>query len=342
MPITRVNFNNVQQLFKPDRVAQVIRDTETHGTQVLDRFYPPETRQPWDQVLVPVEEIQSITRAVPLVIRGAEGIAIGGDQQTFNYIEPQAVKTKAALAATEYNNARQVSMETVQEWANRKTARTVETHRKTAEALAAESLTGTVQYPIYDTQGNKIGDFTVNYGSLQSFTVSADWTADATKLSTIHQDLSDMRRILERAGYAGNRITVGTAVFGALIDKVQAIGNDTRLTARVTDEGGIRLGQYLIEEFAGQYFDPDGDTYRDSIGANELLMDDRNAPWTHLWVRLDNFKMLNEFGSAVRQSPLGIVTEVSQDGSVINMYAESKPFAIPPVRAMLRTDVTVI
>jgi len=342
MPLQQIDITQIQQLFKPDNVARVIRDTETHGTQTLDRYYPPETRRSWDQILVPIEEITDVTRATGLSIRGGSGVGIGGESQQYDYIEPQPVKPTDGMNAAEYENARQVGAEGVQDLADRKIARILETHRKTAESMAATSLTGTLTWPIFDDQGNVIDTFDVNYGSLQGYTVSSDWTSDTTTLATIYEDLKEMRRVLERAGYGGDRVSVGSNVFGSILDKVNGQSNDTRMTARLTDGGAIQLGEFTIRDMAGQYYDPDADTYQDVLGGNEVLMDDSSAPWTHLWVRLDNFKMNQQFGrSAMQGMPIGVVAEVSEDGDRINLYSQSKPLAIPPVNAMLRTDATV-
>jgi len=341
MPLQQIDLTQIQQLFKPENVARVIRDTETHGTQTLDRYYPPETRRSWDQILVPIEEITDVTRATGLSIRGGSGVGIGGESQQYDYIEPQPLKPTDGMSAVEYENAAQVGAESVQDLADRKIARILETHRKTAEGMAATSLTGTLTWPIFDNAGNVIDTFDVNYGSLQSYTVSADWTASATTLATVYDDLKEMRRVLERAGYAGNRVSIGSNAFGSILDKVNGLSNDTRMTARLRDDGGIQLGEFTLVDMAGQYYDPDADTYQDVLGGNELLMDDQNAPWTHLWVRLDNFKMNQQFGrDSMQGMPIGVVAEVSEDGEQIQLFSQSKPLAIPPVNAMLRTDVT--
>jgi hypothetical protein len=342
MPLQQIDLTQIQQLFKPENVARVIRDTETHGTQTLDRYYPPSTRETWDQILVPVEEITDITRAAGLSIRGGSSHGIGGESQNYDYIEPQPVKLTDGLNATEFENARQVSMQSVQDLADRKVARLLETHRKTAEGMAATTIQdGTLTWPIFDDQGNVIDTFDVNFGSLQSYTVTADWTASSTTLSTIYQDLKEMKRVLERAGYGGNRVSVGTNAFASILEKVEGQSNESRLPARVDDEGRILLAEFTIMEMSGEYYDPQAGAYQSVLGTNQLLMDDESAPWTHLWVRLDNFKMNRQFGAdAMRGMPLGVVAELSGDGDQIQLYSQSKPLPIPPVNAMLKTDVS--
>jgi len=344
MPIRQVNLNSIAQLFRPENVAQVIVETDARGTPVLDEFYPPETRSRWDQVLVPVEQITSVTSAVPMVMRGAPGMPISGESSSIDYIEPQAVKTYDSLGAVGYNNAREVSQEAVQDWADRQIQRHLETHRKTANSLAADTLDGQVSFPIYNEQGQKVDDFVIDFGASQikTYTVSADWTAAATTLATIHGDLREMERVMNRDGKQVTDVLVGSAVFDAILDKVNSLSQDTRMTARLTEEGNIRLGSYTLRDFAAEYQDPETGSFSTAIGKNQVLMYDGNADWTHLWVRLDNFKMLNAFGAnALRQSPMGVVAELSKSGDAIDVFANSKPFPIPPVRSILSTDATV-
>ena len=40
-----INLTGVQELFRPQRIAQVINATEAYGTPVMDLFYPESRRQ---------------------------------------------------------------------------------------------------------------------------------------------------------------------------------------------------------------------------------------------------------------------------------------------------------
>ena len=336
-----VNLTGVQELFRPSRIAQVILNTEAYGTPVMDLFYPESRRQAWPMVLVPRQKITAITRAVPIVLRGAPGITISHASGTFEYIEPHPVSTYDAVSAAEFNNAALVGMMGVEAWADDRTREHLQAHRLTTEALAAQSLSGTITYPIADQTGRVVDTYTVQFGAPGAFAVSADWTAAGTTLRQIYQDLVAMRLKLERAGWNGAAVLCGTTIMSAILDKIEAIPNDQRTVARQEDDGAVRFAEFVLRRFTGQYFHPGGPGganpapgYASAIGADEVLMYDPSAPWTFLRVRLDNFKLPASPG------PLGIISEVSKDGKTIELFAESKPFPIPVPEATIRTDAT--
>lgn len=336
-----INLTGVAELFRPDRIAQVINATEAYGTPVMDRFYPENRRQYWGDVLVPRNKITDIVRAVPVVLRAAPGISLGGGSGTFEYLVPQPIKTRDAITAAEYNNAALAGMESLQQWANSRTARHLQTHRLTTEALAAQSLTGTITFPIANEAGVVVDTYTVGYGTNGTYTVTVDFTASATKISDIHKNLVAMRRQLTRAGYGASlQVLVGENIYAALLDKVIAVSNDTRIPARLQEDGGIRIGQFVLYPFDAEYYHPGGlggspaAGYTKVIGNDELMMYDAGAPWTFLRVKLDNFKLPAD------PAPLGVIPSVSEDGSSLSLYAESKPFPIPVPEAVIRTDAT--
>ena len=345
MPQTRVNLTDVRTYFRPERVAQRIVDRESYGTPATDTFYPERTRSNWDDVVVPVEEITRRTRAVPLVLRGAPGVTVSGDGGGLSLIKPQPIKTIDGMTAAEYNNRRMFGRESVDQLTGRITDRHTDTHRKTREALCAQSLTGRIDFPIAGKTGQIIDVFSVKFGDTRAFVVAADWTAEATTLGQIHKDLSNARTERSRAGYGTTDVYVGRDLFGALLDKVSAIGNDTRFSARVRDDGAIQIGSFVVMEMAEQYdhpglpdFGQPGGAvvagYKDVIGPTEVLMTDASQEWSLLNVRLDNFLL------PPNPAPLGVIVDMARDGGQIDLYFESKPFPIPVAPAITRFDAT--
>ena len=336
-----IQLTGVQELFRPEHIAQVITVTDSYGTPVMDRFYPESRRQAWPMVLVPRSKITRITRAIPLVLRGAPGIAVTRESGSFEYIEPQPVSTFDAVTAAEFNNAALIGMPALETWARDRTVDMLQTHRFTTEALAAQSLSGTITYPVADMSGNIVEFYTVTFGAPGTFSVTSDWTAGGTTLRQIYEDLVEMRLQLERKGWNGTEVLVGSNIMAAILDKLEAIPNDQRTNARQEPSGSIRMGEFLLTRFTGQYYHSGGPGgagpapgYVDAVGADEVLMYDPSAPWTFLRVKNDNFHLPEDPG------PLGVIASITEDGKAINLYGESKPFPIPVPEAMIRTDAT--
>ena len=319
----------------------MINTTERYGTPVMDLFYPESRRQAWPMVLVPRQKITSITRAVPIVLRGAPGITLSHASGTFEYIEPHPVSTYDAVSAAEFNNAALAGAMAVQSWADERTRQHLQAHRLTTEALAAQSLTGTITYPIADQTGRVVDTYTVQFGTPGTFTVTKDWTDAGTTIQDIYKDLTAMRLQLERAGWNGTAVLCGVNIMAALLDKIEAIPNDQRTLARQQDDGAVRIAEFTLKSFTGQYYHPGGvggtnpaPGYVEVIGVDEILMYAPPAPWTFLRVKLDNFRLPENPG------PLGVITAVSKDGKTIEVFAESKPFPIPVPESTIRTDAT--
>lgn len=338
--IPGVNLNGIAELFRPERIAQVIETTDDRGTPILDRFYPESRRRRWDQVLVPVETITQITKAVPLVLRGAPGVSITGPSAAYKWIEPQPIKTYDALSAVEFNNAALAGLQSMQQWADEKTRRHIAAHRLTTEALAAQSLSGTIAFPIASATGTIVDTMTVNFGTVGSYQVAADWTDAATTIYQVYLDLVEARRTRRQVGFNPNTVVAGKNILAALYAKIQAIANDTRVVARQEDDGGLRIGEFVVYGLDAEYYHPGGpggtptEGWTQVVGDDEVMMVDTGAPFTLLRVKLDNFKMPADPG------PLGIITEVSKDGGVIELFAESKPFPVPVPQAIVRFDAT--
>lgn len=341
----RINITEVRQLWSPQRVAQVITNRESYGTPVTDTYYPEARRQAWDDVTVPLSLITERTRAVPLVLRGAPGVTVPGDSGSISLIQPQPIKTVDGFTAADYNNRRLYGRATVEQFADRLTVRHTDIHRKTREALAAQSLTGRIDFPISGANGQVVDVFSLSFGAVHAWAPSVNWTAAGTTIGQIHRDLSDLRTERTRRGYRTDRIKIGRALFAALLDKVGAYANDGRVPARIAEDGSIQIGGFRLTEMAEQYdhpgladFGQPGGAvpagFKDVIGENELIADDTAAGWTMLSVRLDNFKM------APNPGPLGTVVEMSPDGGQLDLYFESKPFPIPPAPAISRGDAT--
>lgn len=351
MPVRQVNINQVNRLFAPTQLARVATEERRVETPTMDRFFPERSRRNWDQPLVPVRLIQRITKAVPLVLRGAPGVALPNASRADKWIEPQPVSTYDAVGAVEFNNARMADTlsgggtVSQQSWADEQTRWHLDTHRLTADALCAQALTGTISYPIADASGNIVAMFEVTFGAVKPFTVTADWTAGATTIGQIKKDLDRNYREMGRDNRMGGRVTVGEEVSASILDKVEALPNDSRTTARQQDDGTIRIGRHVITEHTAEYFHPgslDGsieEGYKAVIGPTEVLMDDAGADVRLLAVVLDNFKLT---GNGLGNIRFGILNEISESGKAINQYAESKPFPIPAVDSMRRGDATAV
>jgi hypothetical protein len=345
MPHLRLNISSAQELFRPQRVAQRIVDSESYGTPVTDIYFPEATRSYWDEVTVPVEEFKTRTKPVAVVLRGAPGVSVPGDSGQFAIYKPQPVKTVDGITAEEYNDRRLVSRDSLQSIADRLMDRHINIHRKTREALCLEAITtGAVNFPIAGAQGQIIGIYHFVYGTLDTaWEPSANWLSDAVGLDVVVSDLSALRRHRARRGKATDRIDVGPAVFAALAKKVMGLNNETRVAASVSGPGTLNIAGYTIYEQAEEVEHPGAPDLGQPGGAvaagfKKIVEDDgimatgNNDGRRLLNVKKDNFKIGDS------EVPVGFVLAEAKDGSAIDVFAESKPFPIVDPSAITRAS----
>ena len=348
MPVRQVNLNQVNRLFAPREIARVATEERRVETPTMDRFFPQSRRRDWNQPLIPLRLITRITKAVPLVLRGAPGVSLPNASRADKWIEPQDVSTFDAIGAVEFNNARMADLlagggtESQQSWADEQSRHHLDTHRLTADALCAQSLTGQVSYPIADKTGRIVEMFVVTFGTVQPFVANYDWTAGATTIGDIKLDLDQNYRLQQRRNRMSSRVSVGSVAMAAVYDKLEVLPNDNRTNARQLDNGDVRIGRYTLTEHNVEYYHPGTPDdsieagYKQVVGPTEVLLDDPNADAALFAVVLDNFKLT---GSGQANIRFGVLNEMSEDGRSINQYAFSKPFPVPPVESMRRGEV---
>lgn len=348
MPVRQVNLNQVNRLFAPREIARVATEERRVETPTMDRFFPQSRRRNWDQPLIPLRLITRITKAVPLVARGAPGVSLPNASRADKWIEPQDVSTYDAIGAVEFNNARMADLlggggtASQQAWADEQSRFHLDTHRLTADALCAQALTGTVNYPIADKTGRIVEMFVVTFGTVEPFVANYDWTHADTTIGQVKLDLDQNYRLQQRRNRMSSRVSVGSTAMAALYDKVEKLANDNRTGARALDNGDVRIGRYTLSEHNVEYYHPGNvddsipEGYKQVIGPAEVLMDDPNADVVLFAVVLDNFKLTGTGQGNIR---FGVLNEMSEDGRSINQYAFSKPFPVPAVESMRRGSV---
>ena len=343
MPTPTINVRNLQHLFRPDAIAAVIVQRQQTGYRALQRWFPAPVRRPWPSVSVPVEEIVAVTKSAPVVRRGSGGVSLTPFSGAINTYTPQPVKLHDVFTAVDFNNLQLFMPVDRQSYADQKTARMWDTVLKTADGMAAQAATtGKIDWPLYSDVGGIIGtaelDFDPN-ARKPTFTVTADWTHNNTKLETIINDLTAMQALIMRNGYSQMEVALGTAVFSAVLGKVAALSNDSRIEGKVERQDGqqvILLAGFRLSLENGQYWKPaaGGGQWTDIVSPDDVVMYATDAPWSFLWVKLDSFALGNQ------AMPLGITVKESDDGSDLNIYGQSKPVPIPAVTATIKTDAT--
>jgi len=312
----------------PKVIAEVVKELPPIKTKVLDEVYTRKVNHPFPQI--GIQEISEVTGTVPVVRRGAPGISVNEQiSSSINYIEPQPIKVTDAVTAKDANDLKSMGSQGYKAFLSQKLEKLRRRVKLTTEALACQSLTGKIQYPIRLENGQE-DTYEVDFGSPLSYVPEKNW--QEADLKTIFQQLIEIETILQMQGIAQNvTFWAGKSAFMTLVAKVQDLTSNT--VPKPSVEGNkINLWGYTIEMVNQNYRLPDG-TLKPIVPDNSLLAFDKGAGFTLYYLAIDNFK------AGLQAVPMFISSYQTQDGSSFVIQAESKPLPVPIVKAICWAEV---
>ncbi len=303
-------------------IAEVVKTLPPLKTKVVDEVYTRRVNHPFPQI--GIKEVQDVTGAVPVVRRGAPGVPITGGDSSITYIESQPIKVTDSVTAVDANNLKSMGAQGYRAFMSQKLDILRRKIRATTEALAAQSLTGKISYPIRLENG-KDDVYEVDFGFPLSYTPSSTW--DTASLKDVYNQLVEIEAVLQEEGIAQNvTFWAGKSAFMELVGKVQDLNTNTVPKPEVNGNK-INLFGYTIEMVNQKYRLPDG-TLKPVVPDNQLVAFDKNAGFTLFYLAVDNFK------AGLQALPMFVTSYQTQDGSSFVIQAESKPLPVPIVKAI--------
>ena len=322
--MTLADIFNKQQI-----VAEALKTLPPLHTKVVNEIYKDTRQHPFAQI--GVKDIQGITGSVPVVRRGAPGIPIGQQDVSINYIEPQPIKVTDSVSAGDANNLKAMGAQGYKAFLASKLDTARRTIRSTTEALAAQSLSGAINYPARLENG-QTGTYQVDFGSPLSYTPATTW--DTAAIKDMLGDLINVEALIQKQGYGQTvRFWAGKDAYLAVAAKAQALpaGRNNAIPVSVTTKG-INIGSYTLELVNQNYHMPDGSTVP-IIPANQVMAFDPSAGFTLFYLAIDNFK------AGLQAMPLFTQAFQTEDGGAMKLQAESKPLPVPVVKAICWASV---
>ncbi len=318
-------------------IAQALSSLSPLNTKVLDEVYPASRRIQHPFAQIGIQEISETTQTVPVVRRGAPGVPVSQEAGSVTYIEPQPIRIEDSIGAREANDIK-VLGSNWQEFLRNKLDIIRRKVRATTEALAAQSLTGKIQYPMLMENGAYTTyevDFTRGGANpVKTYTPSVLWDDSSVKLSDIVRDLIAMTEMLEQDGYGGNlKIWAGNKAYTALMDIVLDAKVEKKITASV-NQNKVNIAGFEIERVSHTYANPQTGASVKVVPDNKILIFDANAPFTLYYLAIDHFK------AGLKATPLFVYSYEAERGDALKIFAESKPLPCPVVKAILWATVT--
>jgi len=319
------------KLFGAQSVVAALATLADIKTRVMDDLYPESVRATHPFAQISLQELTDIAHAVPVVRRGTQSIPLGNGSGQISFIEPQPIDVNKFITAKELNDLKLLSADGQQSWLNEKIEYGRKTLRATAEALACQSLTGKLDFPMkidggYDT-------YTLSFGTVATITPTKAWDATDATLADVNDTLNKMAEKIEDNGFGmKTEFRCGAKVESFLVNLIGEIKNDTRIVSKVTEEF-IVIGKHKIKMLKGRYRNPQTKAFVNAIADNDIQAIDVDAGFRFRYLAIDDVE------AGLAALPLFVKTILSQDPSGYRVFFKSTPLPIPVVKAMNKATV---
>lgn len=278
---------NIRQYFSPLAIAQHLEALPAIETFIMDLVYG--TRITHPMAVLGIDELLSVTGNVPVVRRGTAAYALTGDSKGISYLEPQPVDVSSWLGATDLNNLKLLGNQGIEYWVRGKVDTQRRAVRATTEAMACQSLSGVISYPMKTDAG--LDTYVVNFGAILSYNIQTVWTDDAVELGDVLKDLIGMGNVIKRASGYGSKIVylAGQDVYVALVNKILAAVQAGGIVNAQITEKGINIGGFMVMLASGGYKDlANAGAWVPSVADDEITAVAVDAPFKLFYCALDD------------------------------------------------------
>jgi len=319
----------------PQIIAKTLKDLPPLQTAVLDAVYPAASRRMHPFAQIGIDEVADTVMTVPVVRRGAPGVPLDqADKGPITYIEPQPIRIEESIGAKEANDIRVLGQDW-QQFLSQKLDRIRRKVRATTEALAAQSLTGTIQYPLLLENGQYTTyevDFTRGGANpTLSYDAPVKWNDASATLDKVIWDLMEIVRLMQEHGFGSRvRFWAGRVAYSQLMSLVQAANVQKKATALTASIEGptINVGGFTVELANWTYKNPQTGNAETIVPDDKLLAWDQDAPFTLFYLAIDHFK------AGLKPIQLFVYGYQTERGDAYKIFAESKPLPCPVVKAI--------
>jgi len=299
-------------------------------TPVMDRFYPEKMRRPHPQAYIRIDEVASIVRAVPVVMRGGIPVDLGQGQGSKSIIEPQPVDVMDTVSGKDLNDIKQFDGRSQKLWLQDRMDFARRTIRATSEALCIQSLSGQIAFPLKTADG--FDTYEIKFGDILKYDPDTKLSADGAGLEVLQAILRGMKREIRRNGGGAK---IGFYAAGDVFDKIVGLLGGVA-SPKVKIEIGddyVQVGSSRIELLDAEYWDPKEKVYKPALKDGTLKAVDKDG-FAFRYLALDDvdagLKPLPIFAKPIKQD--------LPSGWVINTM--SKPLPLPNVKGIC--DATVL
>lgn len=314
-------------LFTREAIIRSLKGLPPLKSPVIDEVYPNRPTHPLP--VVGMDEIFSVAEAMPVTRRGGQSISATSGSGGYMFIEPLPVNIHDKITGADLNNLKMLDQGGLQTWAKNKTDLLRRSCRKTTEGIAAQSLTGKIEWPVQLDNGG-FESYVIEYGTPYSVILAgADLWSDANcKIKNVFQALQGMQAKLQEQGYGGTvDIWASRTAYFALFGVAEKVTSTAKIRVDITEQG-INIGGYLVKLRSETYRNPQTKSQVPIIADGKICMIAKDAETKMPYCAID------DLDANLQAMPFFIKPVKTDDPSGYKLIAQSKPLPIPNVKGL--------
>jgi len=312
---------DLNKFFTAESIVRALSSMPELKSPVMDSIYTESKRRNHPLPTVSVSDLQQSVKNIAITKRGGSPLPVYEDSMNITHIEPQPFRPSERLNGVDVNNLKLLDDSGVELLVNNKIDRLRRIIRASTEAMSAQSLKGSIAYPMAMDGG--YGTYSVDFGSTLSHTVSTAWDDSAITLDSILSDLIAIEAGIQSETHYGSEIKfwAGQDVFMALAKIAQDLGASA--VSGIIDAKTINIAGFRIELMNSSYTDLATGSQVKVVDTDKIMAFASDAPFEMVYAVID------DLDSNLSAMPFFVKHVKDPRTSTIEIIAESKPMPVP-------------
>ncbi|PLX66009.1 MAG: hypothetical protein C0602_12820 [Denitrovibrio sp.] len=312
---------DISRYFTTESIVRALTSMPELKSPVMDSIYTDDKRRNHPLPTVSVSDLQQSVKNIAITKRGGEPVPVYEDSMNITHIEPQPFRPSERLNGVDVNNLKLLDDSGVELLVNNKIDRLRRIVRASTEAMAAQSLKGSIAYPM--AIEGCYGTYSVDFGSTLSHSIGTVWSDSGITLDAVLADLIGMEANIQSETHYGSdiRFWAGQDAFMALAKIVQDIGNTS--VSGIIDAKTISIAGFKVELMNSSYTDLTTSTQVKVVDTDKIMAFASDAPFEMVYAVID------DLDSNLTAMPFFVKHVKDPRSSTIEIIAESKPLPVP-------------
>lgn len=324
---------NLAKYFSLDHNIERLERLPEIKSPIMDLVYPVSKRTNYPRSIIALKDLPKEVKNVPVIRRGTQAIPVN-DSKAANGYEPFPIEVSMTLTAADLNDLITVGFtENAQAEIDQKVDRLRKTTHATTEALAAQSLTGKIQYPVRGALADNSELYTADFGETKTYAVAKKWDSSGITIADIIKDCLAMGD-KARGNSFGNTLAVlvNSEAFNLVINQI--LKQSTSALNLAVADNAIHFPGFSLHRLASTYFNYKTKQEVPVISAGKACAIALDAPH---WLP---YCAIDDIDAALAALPFFSKAVKIENPSAWELYGKSKPFPVPIVDAICWADIT--